>query len=379
MKISEIVQQLQLILPKYTDLFSTTLGVSSITATGGVATIITSSPHSLTTGQAVTISDIAQQNSIDYVFKDGLVFEFGVTSPHDLTYGYPGYETVSIDGFTDSSWNDDFTLVSVPSKYSFKVQSTNSSPTLNTNEYLNEVRMDGVNGRYSVTVVDTTTFTVSGTFNDGTYENGTIKSAVRIAGSASAARALEQYTKQSASSLWMFVVMDDAVTSKNRSAYNDAVATVTNGEDIRVRLVDGFSVFLVQSVKSEIAATNAVDVARHDLLYPITKSLFGTTFSTGLSSLSDFKAILTGHNFVEYDRSTFVYQYNFEFTYDLIASDMVEDTDTRAFSEIDYTQEVGGDDTTDMTVSSIGLREINEVFILGHPVAGILGSVYVLS
>lgn len=355
MKLSEVVNQVQLVLPKYTNLFSTTLGITSITATGGVATIVTSSAHGMTTGYGITISDVEQKNPIASVTKDGLIFTFTTTIKHDLTLDYPGYETVALGGFTDPLWNDSFTLTAVPDRNTFKVQSTNTLPVLNAGEFLSEVRIDGINGRHSVIVVDTTTFTISGSFLDGNYENGTIKTAVRIAGSVSAERALEQYTAQGVNDLWLFVVMGDASVSKNRSAYNDAIATVAEGEDIRIRMIDEFSVFLVKNTKYEESAVDTMDIMRHDLLLPITKTLFGVRFTTGLTCSGDFRAILTGHNIVEYDRATLVYQYGFQFSYDLVDDDTADPGDTRAFSEIDYTQEIGGDDTTNATVLGIVL------------------------
>ncbi len=349
MKLTEVVTQLQLLMPQFTDLFSNTLNVTSIVASGGVASI-NADTHGLLTNDPVTISEISQENPIISVSRDGLLFTFETSINHDLTLDDPNYETVTIGGFTDSVWNDSFSLVGIPDRTNFIVQSTNPNlPILNSNEYLAEIRIDGINGRYPVTVLDVDNFTVSGNFEDGDYLGGTIKTAVRIAGSVSIERAFEQYTKQIKEDLWMFVTMNDAVTSKNRTAYNDAIATIAANEDIRTRLIDGFSVFLIMNVNDETAAVDAVDVCRHDLLSPICKSLFGARFSTGLSGAGDFAAILTGHNFVQYDRATFVYQYGFEFTNDLTLEDAVKNTDTRAFSEIDFTQVMGGDDTEDLT------------------------------
>ena len=355
MKLTEVVNQLQLVLPKYTDLFSNTLGISSIVSSSNVATITTSPAHGLVNNQAVTISDVAQENIIDSVSQDGLVFTFTTTNNHDLTFGYAGYENVTFGGFSDSAWNTTHQLLSIIDRKTFTVQSTETIPTLNASNFLSEIRIDGVNGRFPVTVTSPTVFTVAGTFLDGDYLTGTVKTAVRIAGTATIERGLEQYTKQNVSDLWLLVSMSDAIVSKNRTAYNDATATIGNGEDIRTRLIDGFSVFIIKNVKSDIAAVDALDIARHDLLTPLMKSLFGARFSTGLNGLGDFRAILTGHNFVEYTRAILVYQYNFEFTTDLTLDDTVDPLDTKAFSDIDYTHSVGGDDTTDATIKNIEL------------------------
>jgi len=348
MKLSEVVAQLQLILPKYTDFFSETISVNSIVASGGVATV-NAPAHGMSDGNAITISDVAQETPIDAVSKDGLIFTFGTDIKHDLTHGYPGYETVTLGGFTDSAWNDSFDLKAVNARQSFNVQSVNSLPVLNGNEYILEKRIDGINGRYSVTVIDDDNFSVPGSFEDGSYLSGTVKTSVRIAGSVSIERSLQQYTKQDVGDLWAFVSMNDATVSKDRNTLNDADATFANGEDTRLRLIDGFSIFLVGNVSKEISGEKMIDVFRHDMLGPLLKSLSGVRFSTGLYNSGDFRTILLGHNFVLYDRAILVYQYNFQFTNDITIADQAENDDTRAFSEIDYTQTMGDGDTTDMT------------------------------
>ena len=166
MKLTDIINQLRAILPKYTDVFSTVHGISSIVASGGVATIVTSAIHSLATGANITIADVVTHTPISAVSKDGLVFTFTTSADHDLTLGWQ--TTVTFEGFTDSAWNDSFTVVGVPNRRTFKVQSVNSLPSLNTNEVLLENRADGINGRWSATVVNTTTFTITGSFIDGT-------------------------------------------------------------------------------------------------------------------------------------------------------------------------------------------------------------------
>lgn len=348
MKLSEIVTQLQLILPKYTAYFSESISVSSIVSAAGVATI-NAPDHGLVDGVAVTISNVAQETPIDSVSKDGNIVSFGNPVWHDLTLGYPGYENVTLGGFTDSAWNGSFKLMDVDTRKSFKVQSTNSLPTLNGNEYILEVRVDGVNGRHDITVIDDDNISVAGDFADGTYLDGTSRTGVRVAGSINIERTLDEYTKQVTGDMWAFISMNDAIASKDRNAGSDATASFANGEEPRLRLLDGFAVFLIGNTTKEIAAVDLLDIFRHDMLSPLLKSLSGVRFSTGLSGSADFKTILTGHNFVAYNKAYLVYQYNFQFISDISTGDQAEDEDTRAFSKVDYTQSIGGDDTTDMT------------------------------
>lgn len=351
MKLADVVAQLQLVLPKYTDYFSETIGITSITASGGVATVVASARHSLVTGDAVTISEVETETGISGVSQDGLVFTFTTSSDHDLTYGWEEHSTITLSGFTDNDWNATFNLVDVPNRRNFKVQSTNSIPILNGNEILHEIRNDGVNGRYSVTVSNTTTFTVSGDFIDGDYTGGTVKKGVRITGAVNIERAIDQYTEMDINEMWCFVVMNDPEVSKDRATFSDATATRGTGDDLRIRLIDGFTVTFIKNVSQDQMGVNAMDIVRHDLLLPLLKTLYGTRFPTGLTGNMDFKTVLTGSGISEYNRATLAYTYAFECVMDMISADSVEPEDTRAFRDIDYTETVNGTDTDNMTVT----------------------------
>lgn len=340
MKLADVVAQLQVILPIFTDYFSEVADIEAITVTPTEVIIKTSVPHNLTTGDGVNISNVGFKNPIDGIAKDGNVFELAVTTKHDLTFGYPGYETVALGGFDNESWDASFDLVSVPNRNRFQISSANPIIALTGNEYLSENRIDGVNGRFGATVIDEDTFSISGEFGVGDYIGGQVKTCIRIAGSVNIERTLEEYTKQKTTDMWAFVSMHDVVASKDRNAYNDGVATFAAGEDVRLRLIDGFSVFLFANTSESIAAVDATDIFRHDMLEPLLKSLYGAIFDTGLSTAGDFKAILKGHGQSFYNRAILVYQYNFEFSNDITLADSVDPQNTRAFSKIEYSQRI---------------------------------------
>lgn len=349
MRIRDIVNQLQLVLPKYTGLFSTTQSIASINAASGVATITTNEDTTLVDNQAVTISDVTSRTLISSVSKDGTLYTFTTTEAHDLTFEFPGYEQITLAGFPNTEWNDSFDLIGVPNRNTFIIRSSNTLPVITGTEYLKENRIDGINGRYGISVIDARNFTVEGDFTDGVYDTGLVKTGVRIAGSVNIERSIEQYTEQGIEDLWIYVSPGAATISKDRNAYNDGVATITQNEDVRLRLIDTFTVFIVSNTTAEVTAVDAVDIARHDLLGPILKTLLGATFDTGLSGKGDFKAVLTDHTWFEYNKSILVYQYNFQVSQDITLADQVEQGDTRAFNDISYTHQQNPD-TTDLTV-----------------------------
>lgn len=355
MKLSDIVNQLRGVLPKYTDRFSTVLSVSSIVAAGGTATITTTTDHGLTSGANIVLRRVQSRTAINSATQDGLVFTFTTSTDHDLTLDWPEHENVELQGFTDPLWNGSFKLVSVSNRRTFSVQSTNALPVLNAGEVLLEIRRDGVNGRYSANVIDAVTFSVGGVFDDGNYTGGVVSTAQRIAGSVTEDRAIEQYTAQNINDLWMFVVMGQATVSKSRSSYSDATAGIGAGNDIRMRLIDGFSLFVIVNTADEISGTGAVDLCRHELLLPILKSVNGMKFDTGLTLSGDIRTIFLGHAVYDYNQAILIYQYDFEVSMDISNDDSVQPEDTRAFRDIDYTLGVG---VKEMTTSKIDLDEV---------------------
>lgn len=353
MKLLDVVKQLHSVLPRYTSLFSDVLDVGSIVASGGVATIVTNTNHGVknSANASLTLANVNSETPISSVTKDGNTVTFVTGEDHDLTFGWKEHENVSLDGFTDTDWNDSFKLLMVGNRRTFTVQSTNALPTLNGNEYLLENKITGINGRFQPSFVDLKTLTITGSFNDGTYEGGTIGSGVRVAGVINPDSISAIYTKKGLNEFWMFVSMHDAELSKDRHSLSDANATRATGDDIRMRLLDGFTLSIVKNVSQDISAIDAIDLCRHDLELPILKSVFGARFDTGLSSEADFKAILTGHGVALYNRAILIYNYDFEFAMDLTNDDTVEPENTHAFRDVELTELINGDDTVDMSVT----------------------------
>lgn len=350
MKINDVVNQLQVLLPKYTSLFSDVLNISGIAVTVTTATITTSNSYNFETGDAVTISNVVLNTPIASVSQNGLLFTFTTSIDHDLNFVQDA--TITLNGFTDGAWNDSFTLIAVPNRTSFIVRSTNTIPTLNSNEIIEEMRRDGINGLWSITVINNTSFTITGIFVAGSYTGGTVNMNMRIAGSITLERALEQYTPNDPGDFWAIVVMNDIDVSKDRNTLNDSVATRSAGVDMRQRILDGFTVTLIGNTSEDISGTDTLDICRHDLFQPILKSVLGVKFDSGLCENKKFKTVLTGAGIADggYNRAILAYTYAFELPYDLTQDDGVEELDTRAFRDINYIGEMGGDDTTDMTV-----------------------------
>lgn len=340
MRISDVVKQIALVLPRYTDLFADVQSVESIVASGGIATVTTTERHNLNDGAAVTIVGVETRTPIASFERTGLNYVFTTSEDHDLTFGWPEHENIQLGGFTDSEFNSSFKLKASDTRNSFKIMGSGANPVLNGNEYLLEPeRVDGVNGIFGVTVTGLNTFTISGDFSDGIYTpiNGKVFSNPRVSGTIDIDRSLDQYTKQNVSDFWAFVEPVDANVSKDRSAYSDATATITSGQEMRTRIVDGFIVYIYAPTSDDIAGMDALDICRHDLMLPMMRTLYGANFDTGLSCENgDFRTILNGHGVAAYKKAFMVYRYEFEVVIDLTDSDTVLPANTRAFRNVDY-------------------------------------------
>jgi hypothetical protein len=348
MRISDIVRQLRIVFPKYSDVLSDTITDSFIGATEGEANIfMPGSPHGLTTGDPVVLQNFRLEVPIVSVTPGTTnTYYIETASDHDLSEGW--HSTVLLDGFTDPDWDDAFSLVTVRSSTVFEIVSSLPGPVLTGNEILLANRSDGVNGYYSATVIGPEILRIFGDIADGSYKAGEISTNIRIAGAVDIARAVEQYTKQGIEDVWAFVVPNDVDVSKDMHTSSDATATMMRGsEEFRLRVIDGFTLYLIKSTKQDIGGVGAVDLFRHDLVLPILKSICGVKFPMGLTTGPDFRTVLRGHGVAQYNRAYLVYAYDFEQPVDIVDSDTAYDDDTRAFRELDYIHRVGGVDTED--------------------------------
>lgn len=350
MRITDIANQLRIVFPKYSNVLSDILAYDSVVASGGVVTVTTSSAHGLTTGDPVVLQNFRLRTPIQAVTAGIAPVSYFIETSidHDLTEGW--HSVVLLAGFTDGSWNGEKTLIDVSTRRIFGISDSLTAPVLTGNEILLETRADGVNGYYAVTVTGANTFTISGTMKDGNYSDGTTSANIRIAGAVDIERAIEEYTKQGLTDVWAFVVPNDVDVSKDMYTSSDATATrMAGSEEFRLRVIDGFTLYLIKSTKQDIGGVEAVDLFRHDLVLPILKSICGVKFPMGLTTGPDFRTVLRGHGVAQYNRAFLVYAYDFEQPADIVNSDTAYDDDTVAFRELDYIHRVGGGDTEDAT------------------------------
>ena len=350
MKISQIIGQLHALLPIYTGRFSDQIAFSGIVIAGGVATVTTTSAHGLATGAAVTLSGVQTLTAISGASLVGTTLTLTTGADHDLTLGWPEHANVTMSGFTNANLNGSFTLLASDNRRTFEILTAEAVPTLNGGELLHEVRAGGLNGRHSITVTTTTGFTFPVTIPDQTATGGTLSTGVRVTGSATLERAVDQFTAQGSGKLWGFVIPGNALVSKSRQADSDALSTATGAEDVRIRLVDPFDLVVFVPVKQDIAGVAAMDITRDEILQPILKSLFGATLDTGVAESGKIKVAFRGHGPIGYSGGGYLHRYSFELPFDITADDAVDPLDTAAFRDIPLTIEVGDGASIDINL-----------------------------
>ncbi len=339
MKAQDVVLQLATKLPTLTPEFTDNATVTSLTASGGTATAVTSAAHGFLIGQVVIISGAQTPISIA-ITRSGLVATAVTTTDHDLTEFVP--IQVEIADATDANFNGLKKLLSVPNRRTFTFQVADTGLTTDSGNILNgSSAFNTYNGIFSIATAPTTTsFTYTLGINPPPAQGTIIAAAnARISASVTAERAIEAYSKQGINEFWLFVVLEGVIASKNRNILSDAVDNQqrqSQGNDFRQQIIQPVSLFVIIPTTTEIAAREAGDTAQ-DLFQPICQSILFERFDSGLFTGKYNPLQFTGHNFFEYNTAFYVHQYSFEQVADIQFEDTVGRNVDVAFRDLNIT------------------------------------------
>jgi len=368
-KIAEVVLQLSERLPLFSESFTDTFAVTSLSHTGTTATVVTSSGNGLKVGDSVhiigainpvTISTITHAYSGSPPVGTGIAVAT-TSEDHDLTMFVddPSLNVVSVEGATESGFNGtDMALLSVPNRRVFHytippgtVASASGSPVAtNASNVYNTIR-----GQYAVaSVTNSTTFTVQHTAASSLgVQIGTITARVkpRITGAIDDEGAMSSYgrdaedssTLERKSKTWAYALIGDVSASKGRRNGTDALDDQTIQADWNQVLIAPFQVLIAQDASNETLGRNSRDNAEN-LLRPILRSLLGKRFSTGLSQTLGTDVQFVGHGIARYDGATYWHEFNFEQRAVVGFADTVGADDDVAFRDWDFTGDPEVDD-----------------------------------
>lgn len=340
MKAEDIVQQLALRLPMFSDKFTTNVSITSLTRVGSVVTADTSAAHGLVVGSQTNIVGSESPIAVTSLTRSGTIGTMVTTTDHDITKFPSGVQNVEVSGAIEVEFNGAFILLSVPNRRTLTFTMVDAGPTtatgtpllLNGTSYL-----QGYNGLVSVASIPTATqFTYNITTSPPlTTATGTIvsRSLPRISASVSIDKALASYTKQTAGAVWAFVILGDIIASKNRAIDSDAVDNLQRGNDYRQQLIQPFTIFTLVSAVNSIAARDARDLAE-DLFRPICQSVLFSKFDSGLYVGAQNPVVFSDHGFAFYDSTKYGHSYAFQTVSDITFDDTVGYDDDVAFRDI---------------------------------------------
>lgn len=353
-KLQDIIAQLQAVLPQYTDYFNETLAVSAVAnVSGSTFQITTSAVHGLTTGWYVNVENVLVKNPVTTITDLGsgqVKLKTNVT--HDLTENFNldeqknHTETVYLSDFTNLS-DDFYDLVSVPCQDQLIV-SLPSLPSGSGN--LGENRIDGILGRFQITVIDTTNFTIAvPTSNFTTFilsGNEEIIKNIRVSGIGAPPRIKDYYSTQLTDDFWAIVVNGVTVASFDRSITSDANQRKDTGDDMHYELNQPFFVYVFAPTRSTFGAREISDLMV-DIRTALCKSLCGVQFDSGFSEAERFLTTFLEDGFFDYVGENYIHQFQFETVYNFNPGDAVDPSNTRAFREFELNFKMQFDEYTD--------------------------------
>ena len=287
---ADIVNQLMIRLPQFTDKFTNDISIASITRSGTLMTVLCNSEHGLEVGDAFIITGTDTPITISSLTRAGVIGTLITAENHDLTN--PVAPTIRITCATESEFNDTFTLINVDNRKTIRFTMEDSGATVATGSPLlrdAESYLRDYNSIYQVeSVLNDASFTFIHSVSGLPNPMGTIiaRTSPRISASIDIDRAIDAYTKHEVDEYWSFVVLGDVNASQSRQIESDAIDNQQRNVNYRQQIIEPFTVYVFIPVKNEIAAADARDEASI-LFRSITRSLLFSKFDTELPVASD--------------------------------------------------------------------------------------------
>ena len=307
-------------LPQFIDSFTDEESVTANIISGSPQILrVNKNNHGYPVGKDVLFTGVLIDNGINAVNLDSGILTITTNAEHDLTVGY---SLVEMQGFTDSQFNGTFELYSVPSSTSFEIES-DTLPVLNGNETLRENWSIGLNEIFNIDSVTLNTFDIlltdKPTFDILPIPQINLISGYRMGIVDDIKRLNEIYTKQPPDKLWLYVIMEDVTTSKDRNLVNDAVRADTAQTDQRVLNIGRFSIVVILPTSANLTARIATNLCYDEIYFAMLKAISGMSFVS--EEGTQYIANMSGHGSVQYNRAYYGHGYDFEQLYETDTSD----------------------------------------------------------
>lgn len=364
MRSSDIVTQLAILLPQVTDKFTDNMDVLRITRSGSVLTVECADDHGWEVGNAVAITGAVTRIAISSLTRSGTIGTLVTSSDHDLnSTKLTPYVTIS--GATEAEFNGTFLVVSFDNRRTIQFSMADAgavvatgSPVLENGEsalrkYDKTYRIESVPSSSSFTVTESHTTMLDPV---GTIQ---ARGKPRVSSAASIDRAIQAYTTQNIDKLWVFVVLENVTASKSRDVRSDAIDNLTPSNNYRQQLIQPFSVYVLIPSQASIAASEARDLAE-DLFRPLCRCLLASRFDSQLYVGPLGAVQFEAHGIFAYNTAVYAHVYSFQQVVDLYEQDTVGPDLDVAFRDLSWTMvpDVEGSTHQGSLVATIDLDSV---------------------
>lgn len=373
MRAQDIVDKLSESIPLYTDGFSTSLDIASITVSGTTATVTTSAAHGVAEGQNVSIlgADAPVQIDPTSFVRVGSSATFETLQDHDLTLSErdkaSGGKSITLSGANETGFNGAFSLVRVVNRRKIIISVSDSGPTTISGSPLVADANGGVfNGLVSAVNVSAAAFDyeLPVAYPLGAVaDNATVQTSIRILSVLDIEAYLQDvYTRKSLGGDTLVVQLGDVSQSKKRNEETDASSSTIGEHSYTPLLIQAFAVFTIMNVTNDLTAAQARDKVEAEYIPAIFQAVLRARFDTGFT-YSQYRSTFTGHGVLAYsdvtgkNKAIYAHEVTFEQLTQLSRVDMVGPDSSTAMRDVDYTLPVDAGTGVETLEGSIDLDE----------------------
>lgn len=352
MKAKDIVDKLSAIIPLYTDGFSNSVGVTSISVAGTTATVTTDAPHGLIEGQNVAMTGVQAPVQIDTgtFIRTGSSATFETLQDHDLTLSdrdiAAGGKTIDISGATEPEFSGTFTLIKVVNRRKLIIAVTDAGPTTISGSPLVENANGNLfNGLVPAVNVAASTFDYELPVSypiDPVVNGATVQISIRILSVLDIQQYLRDvYTKKGLDEDILVVQLGDVTQSKKRDEPTDANSSSAGEYAFNPTLIQPFAIYIVMNVTDDLTGSQARDQVEEQYIPAIFRSVLRAKFDTGFS-YSQYRATFTGHGVFAFsditgkNKAIYAHEVTFEQLVQLCKADAVGPDDNVAMRDVTY-------------------------------------------
>lgn len=349
----DIVDALSGSVPLFTDGFSESIGVTSITVAGSTASATTPTAHNLVENQNVAVLGVLAPVEIDTgtFLRTLTVATFETLQDHDFTLSErdkaAGGKTITISGAAESEFNGTFQLLRVISRRKLSIAVVDSGPTtISGSPIVEDANGSIFNGLVVATNVASTTFDYTLPVSyplDAVVDNASVQISIRILSVLDIEQYLtDVYTAKGIDDDLLVVQLGDVTQSKKRNEESDASSSTIGEDSFTPLLIQTFAVYIIMNVTDDLTGTVARDKVESEYIPAIFQSILRADFATGFT-YSKYRSTFTGHGLFAYsdvngkNKAIYAHEVSFEQLAQLTKIDTVGPDANVAMRDVSYT------------------------------------------